>query len=434
MTDCFLTHDWGRYQENGVEVRNHDRVSRVYQGLAKKGLKCWFDENEMEGAIDHKMCEGIDQTRCMAVFVTERYLKKVASGDFGDNCLKEFGYASRQPHIKGQKMVAVVMQPTCRASDQWPGPVGMILGGTLYVDFSHPSTWSDPSKFDTKVDELAEAIFAKVGKVGRSQGPSEDQGLSDLLASLNLQMYLPKLKEIGAETIGDLDHLSEEEFKAEVGMKLLQARRLCKALHKTPSSPSSNSSPPPVVQKPPAVEQKQAAPPPKPAPSPEWVHKAKDPQNLLNAAQNGDEGVVTALIKAGADVNVAKYDGWTALMLGSNNGHEGVVTALIAAKADLEAKDNNGWTPLIFASRFGKKGVVTQLIAAKANLEAEDKYGQTALMCASSQGKEGVVTALIAARANIDAKDNDGWTALMKGSLNGHKGVVNLLKAAGAKK
>jgi hypothetical protein len=38
MTDCFLTHDWGRFDELGVEVRIHDRVSRINTAVAEKGL------------------------------------------------------------------------------------------------------------------------------------------------------------------------------------------------------------------------------------------------------------------------------------------------------------------------------------------------------------------------------------------------------------
>jgi hypothetical protein len=39
----------------------------------------------MEGSIDHKMASGIDNTRCLVVFITERYIAKVASGDLQDN-------------------------------------------------------------------------------------------------------------------------------------------------------------------------------------------------------------------------------------------------------------------------------------------------------------------------------------------------------------
>jgi hypothetical protein len=39
----------------------------------------------MEGCILDKMCEGIDNASCVVVFVTERYLEKVASKDMQDN-------------------------------------------------------------------------------------------------------------------------------------------------------------------------------------------------------------------------------------------------------------------------------------------------------------------------------------------------------------
>ena len=42
-TDCFLTHDWGH--ELGAD--NHARVSLINDALKARGLKTWFDEEQV---------------------------------------------------------------------------------------------------------------------------------------------------------------------------------------------------------------------------------------------------------------------------------------------------------------------------------------------------------------------------------------------------
>jgi hypothetical protein len=190
---------------------------------------------------------------------------------------KEFNYAELKRG--GQKMVAVVMQARCRNAREWLGAVGMILGSSLYVDFSSPSTWSDPAEFDAKVDELSTTIFAKV-----SRSPVD---LAALLESLSLPAYLSKLADEGCKTVDHVRDLTEDDLKNEIGMKLAERRRLHAALNQASTS-SSNSSPsraqpvPPQPASPPQEQNKQAP------LDPEWVRKAEDPENLFKAAKDGN--------------------------------------------------------------------------------------------------------------------------------------------------
>ena len=84
--DCFLTHDWG-VDEDGRN--NHERVARVCAGLKAAGLRPWFDEERMQGDINQRMVEGIEDSASVVCFVTSRYLQKAwgegPSGD-DDNC------------------------------------------------------------------------------------------------------------------------------------------------------------------------------------------------------------------------------------------------------------------------------------------------------------------------------------------------------------
>lgn len=48
----------------------------------------------MEGNVREKMLEGINNCKCVVVFITKRYMEKVASDNAGDNCKLEFNFAA----------------------------------------------------------------------------------------------------------------------------------------------------------------------------------------------------------------------------------------------------------------------------------------------------------------------------------------------------
>ena len=163
ITDCFLTHDWGT-DEHGRS--NHARVSAMNKALQARGLRTWFDEEEMEGRVRQVMSDGIDSTQCVIVFVTERYIDKVAGKGVEkskDNCLYEFSYSVR---IKGpHKMIAVVMEDRCKDTSSWHGQVGGDLGGSLYV-----ANWDDAS-FESSVTDLYGKILGIIKKpISERQG------------------------------------------------------------------------------------------------------------------------------------------------------------------------------------------------------------------------------------------------------------------------
>ena len=98
-TDVFLTHNWGE------GLINHQKVALINDGLKKRGLITWFDEERMTGMVKKKMCEGIDHTRCVAVFVTALYESKVTGNNPNDNCQLEFGYATNKKTSAKRKTV-----------------------------------------------------------------------------------------------------------------------------------------------------------------------------------------------------------------------------------------------------------------------------------------------------------------------------------------
>ena len=165
--DAFLTHDWG-IDEYGRE--NHKRVGLINSGLKHAGVSAWFDEEQMRGDINKQMTKGIDDSACMIVFVTKRYITKAGgegpNGD-DDNCKFEFDYALRRKGVA--KMIACVMEPQCRNPKDWEGVVGGKLGGLLYIDLSDDATLEDKVANEL-VDEVNKVTDGDVGTVDQSGG------------------------------------------------------------------------------------------------------------------------------------------------------------------------------------------------------------------------------------------------------------------------
>jgi len=59
--------------------------------------------------------------------------------------------------------------------------------------------------------------------------------------------------------------------------------------------------------------------------------------------------IVMELIKAGADVNLARDDGTTPLHMAARYGYEGCAAVLIHAGADVHRRTNTGTTPIKLA-------------------------------------------------------------------------------------
>ena len=98
--DCFLTHEWGT-QISGFAT--HEEVLSVSKMLIKRGFSVWVDERNLKHYIAKGIVEGLEASKKVIVFVTERYLKRF--GDMNTNCAKELNSAMK----KGQENVEVVV-------------------------------------------------------------------------------------------------------------------------------------------------------------------------------------------------------------------------------------------------------------------------------------------------------------------------------------
>lgn len=117
---------------------------------------------------------------------------------------------------------------------------------------------------------------------------------------------------------------------------------------------------------------------------------------LMIAAAEGHPETVSALIRAGANVNATNTLGRTALMFASSKGFPGIVKDLLAHRADpnIIPTDANGWTALIVAARTGRIDVIKVLLDHGADVTINDKEGKTALAWAEAQGHADVVRVL----------------------------------------
>jgi len=151
VTDVFLSHNWG---QDALDRDNHDRVLRVNDLLTDAGYTTWCDSEQMIGDVVDRMVEGIDNTRVVLVFITRRYMEKVASSTgVQDNCKKEFKYATRR--LTEAKMIPVIMEPGMKDGSRWTGPLAMELGGTLWVDMSDDAAVGATSNgFDQLCSEI----------------------------------------------------------------------------------------------------------------------------------------------------------------------------------------------------------------------------------------------------------------------------------------
>ena len=98
------------------------------------GYKTWFDEERIRGDIDDRMAEGIEQTKCVIVFMTQKYYKKVSGKTANDNCELQFRHAKRMK--TSDKMIVVIMEPCMTKTEEWKGHVGMHLTGKVYIDMT----------------------------------------------------------------------------------------------------------------------------------------------------------------------------------------------------------------------------------------------------------------------------------------------------------
>lgn len=115
-------------------------------------------------------------------------------------------------------------------------------------------------------------------------------------------------------------------------------------------------------------------------------------------------GLARLLLQAGADVEAARANGETALMMASRWGAEDIVGDLLAAGADADASDDDGFTALMHAGGGCNYKCVARLIAAGCDLEKVNRGGETAASMARASSASGVNGSSMACVGAIEAE------------------------------
>jgi len=155
---------------------------------------------------------------------------------------------------------------------------------------------------------------------------------------------------------------------------------------------------------------------------------------VADAAQQGDNGAVRALLKQAADVNAAQPDGMTALHWAATRDDVELAQMLLYAGANVKATTRiNAYTPLLLAAKNGNRAVMDPLLKAGADVNARTSNGTTALMFAAASGNTDAVTVLLDHHADVNAKESvRGLTALMFAAAANRAAVVGVLAKHGA--
>ncbi len=118
------------------------------------------------------------------------------------------------------------------------------------------------------------------------------------------------------------------------------------------------------------------------------------------AAAHGSLKAIEELLRAepqSLTINEQDHFGHTALILAVINNHPEVLTALIKAGADIEIMTSYGYTPLMTAAITGHVICAEILIRAGAHLKTQNERGQTALSLARYNSHDTIVGIILVA-------------------------------------
>ncbi|CAL1527439.1 unnamed protein product [Lymnaea stagnalis] len=147
------------------------------------------------------------------------------------------------------------------------------------------------------------------------------------------------------------------------------------------------------------------------------------------------KGIISVLLRKGANVDWANKKGQTALVLASLNDDFEAVKLLIEYGADVNhiiQGDRN--TPLILAAKRNNTKTVEILLDSGADVAHVNKEKQSAVMVAARYGSKSVLELLLKRSTvnDINCVDSHGWSALWHASYKGHCTIIEMLLSHGA--
>lgn len=158
---------------------------------------------------------------------------------------------------------------------------------------------------------------------------------------------------------------------------------------------------------------------------------------LIHATSRNFGAIVHVLLSAGANVEVRRDGGDTALIAACIENNFEIIQLLLKAGADVNAANDEGITPLIQSAMMGDENsiyAVCLLLQAGADVNLADKDNVTALhyasLCSEDDEKstaENIMQQLLQWGADANAQDSDGETPLLQCARDGFIEGVRLL-------
>ncbi|KAK4357318.1 hypothetical protein RND71_022928 [Anisodus tanguticus] len=147
---------------------------------------------------------------------------------------------------------------------------------------------------------------------------------------------------------------------------------------------------------------------------------------LRCAAKNGNSHCISALIKAGSDVNRSDSDGDSVMSLAVKSGNLDCVQVLIESGYTI---DNSADWFLHDASAMNRMDLMEILCLGYADIDLNsiDSQGRTPLHIAAIHGHVEVIQFLVSVGSDPDMKDSQGWTPLHFAAHQGHVEAVVFL-------
>lgn len=144
-----------------------------------------------------------------------------------------------------------------------------------------------------------------------------------------------------------------------------------------------------------------------------------DTRSLITAAENGDLGVVRALVEKDAGLVNSHITARKSIAVilrplhaAASGGNVEIISYLLDKGADLNATLYSGQTALHAAAGSGKVAAVALLLKRGAKVDARERTGETALHRAPGYDDGATIQALLAAGADVNARTEDGSTPL----------------------
>jgi ankyrin repeat protein len=141
-------------------------------------------------------------------------------------------------------------------------------------------------------------------------------------------------------------------------------------------------------------------------------------QAMFRACHRNDTNVITRLLDAGEDVNLADTNGMTPLIWAVTYFHLEAIKLLSAREADVSRTDDTGWNVLHYAAMDGYRVVEWLLDHTTIDINSTTNSGSTPIHIALSNDHLNASLLLVEKGANLFIKDNRGDPAIDGGDEN----------------